>query len=167
MMLHGRDQLLRHLESLGVEVGLSLHPPVYTVEEAKRHTAGLPGGHCKNLFLKDKKGRLFLFTCLEDRVVDLKGLSQVLGSARFSFGRPELLLATLGVEAGSVTPLAIINDEGGAVTLVLDAALLATGVIQCHPLQNDATVAIRSEDLLAVARRAGHEPVIVDLDEAS
>ena len=115
-MLTTRDEILARLDALGIEHKTVLHPPVFTVEEAQLHTRHIPGGHCKNLFLKDKKDRLWLVTCLDEQPVDLNRLSKLLGAARFSFGRPELLAQTLGVAPGSVTPLAIVNDAAGTVT---------------------------------------------------
>jgi Ala-tRNA(Pro) deacylase len=164
-MLTTKDEILARLAELGIEARTALHPPVFTVEEAQAHTRHLPGGHCKNLFLKDKKDRLWLVTCLDERKVDLNALSKRLGAARFSFGRAELLREVLGVEPGSVTPLAIVNDEAGRVTHVIDAGLLAHEVVNCHPLRNDATTAIGTADLLRFVRAAGHEPVIIDLGE--
>jgi Ala-tRNA(Pro) deacylase len=163
-MLTTRDEILARLAGMGITATTHDHPPVFTVEQAREHTHHLPGGHCKNLFLKDKKGRLWLVTLLDDRQVDLNALSKRLGAARFSFGRPELLREVLGVEPGSVTPLAIVNDGAGRVTHVLDVGLLAAGTVNCHPLSNDATTAIGSTDLLRFVRETGHEPVILDLD---
>ncbi len=163
-MLTTRDEILARLAGMGITATTHDHPPVFTVEQAREYTHHLPGGHCKNLFLKDKKGRLWLVTLLDDRQVDLNALSKRLGAARFSFGRSELLREVLGVEPGSVTPLAIVNDGAGRVTHVLDAGLLAAGTVNCHPLRNDATTAIGSTDLLRFVRETGHEPVILDLD---
>ena len=165
-MLITREHILAYLAERDIEVSTYDHPPVYTVEEARRHTHHLPGGHCKNLFLKDKKGRLWLVTLLDDRRADLNALSKRLGAARFSFGKPELLREALGVEPGSVTPLAIVNDTAGRVTHVLDTGLLAAGTVNCHPLRNDATTAIGSADLLRFVRSTGHEPLVLDLDDA-
>jgi Ala-tRNA(Pro) deacylase len=165
-MLTTKDEMLRHLEAMGIEARTTHHPPVFTVEEAQAHTHHLPGGHCKNLFLKDKKDRLWLVTCLDEQRVDLNRLSKLLGAARFSFGRAELLREVLGVTPGAVTPLAIVNDDGQRVTHVLDAKLVAHALVNCHPLENDATCTLRSEDLLRFIRSTGHEPVILDLDQA-
>jgi Ala-tRNA(Pro) deacylase len=163
-MLTTRDDILARLDALGIEHRTTLHPPVFTVEEAQAHTRHVPGGHCKNLFLKDKKDRLWLVTCLDEQVVDLNRLSRLIGAARFSFGRAELLREVLGVMPGSVTPLAIVNDQDGRITAVLDTKLLAHEWINCHPLQNDATTSLRSADLLRFVRDTGHEPVLIDLD---
>jgi Ala-tRNA(Pro) deacylase len=163
-MLTSRDDILARLDALGIDHRTTLHPPVFTVEEAQAHTRHIPGGHCKNLFLKDKKDRLWLVTCLDEQVVDLNRLSKLLGAARFSFGRAALLQEVLGVGPGSVTPLAIVNDRDGRVTPVLDTKLLAHEWINCHPLQNDATTSLRSADLLRFVRDTGHEPLLVDLD---
>ena len=163
-MLRTKDAILERLEAMGVKVTTHRHPPVFTVGEAHAHTRHLPGAHCKNLFLKDKKGRLWLVTCSDDRRLDLTALSKALGAARFSFGRADLLGVVLGVTPGSVTPLAIVNDTLGQVTMVLDAALLAHATINCHPLENDATTALGSADLVRFVRETGHEPIVLDLD---
>lgn len=160
-----KDQLLAQLQAMGIAARLHAHPPVFTVEEAQLHTRHLQGGHCKNLFLKDKKDRLWLVTCLDEQRVDLNRLSRLLGAARFSFGKADLLAEVLGVTPGSVTPLALVNDADRRVTAVLDTKLLAHEHINCHPLVNDATVTLTSADLLRFIRATGHEPVLVDLDE--
>ncbi len=162
-MLTTRNEILAHLVTLGIETRTFDHPPVFTVEESRQHTHHLPGAHCKNLFLRDRKDRLWLVTCGDEQQVDLNRLSKALEAARFSFGRAELLREVLGVEPGSVTPLAIVNDTDGRVTHVLDAELVAQELVNCHPLRNDATTAIRSQDLLRFIRSTGHEPMIVDL----
>ena len=164
-MLTTKDEILARLAELGIEARTALHPPVFTVEQARVHTRHLPGGHCTNLFLKDKKDRLWLVTCLDGQQVDLGRLSKLLGAARFSFGRAELLREVLGVEPGSVTPLAIVNDADRRVTHVLDSKLLAHELVNCHPLENDATTTLKSANLLRFVRATGHEPVLLDLDQ--
>ena len=163
-MLITREQMLAYLRELGIEQRTTLHPPVFTVEQAQEHTRHLDGGHCKNLFLKDKKGRLWLVTCLDEQRVDLSRLAKLLGAARLSFASAELLTEVLGVAPGSVTPLAIANDTGARVTSVLDTKLLAHEKVNCHPLENDATTTLASVDLLRFIRSTGHEPVLLDLD---
>jgi Ala-tRNA(Pro) deacylase len=160
-----KDQLLARLAIMGIAARTHEHPPVFTVEEAQLHTRHLPGGHCKNLFLKDKKDRLWLVTCLDEQRVDLNRLSRLLGAARFSFGKADLLAEVLGVTPGSVTPLALVNDPDRRVTAVLDTKLLTHELVNCHPLENDATVTLKSADLLRFIRETGHEPVLVDLDQ--
>src|SRR5437868_527694 len=121
----------------------------------------IPGGHTKNLFLKDKKGTLFLVTALEDAVIELKSLHRLLGaSGRFSFGSADLMRETLGIEPGAVTPFAAMNDTAGQVTVVLDAALLRHGTINAHPLVNTMTTSIARADLLRFLEATGHPPRI-------
>ncbi|MFW5833707.1 MAG: prolyl-tRNA synthetase associated domain-containing protein, partial [Pseudomonadota bacterium] len=125
----------------------------------------IPGGHCKNLFLKDKKDRLWLVTVADDRRVDLGALGRHLGAAgRLSFGKPPLLAEVLGVTPGSVTPLAVINDRAHRVSVVLDAELAANDRVNCHPLVNTATVVLATADLRRLFQATGHEPSIVDFD---
>ena len=105
------DELFAYLDSLGIAHQTVSHPPVFTVEEARALRGQVAGGHTKNLFLRDKKGALFLVVALEDAAIELKSLHRLLGaSGRFSFGSAELLRETLGVEPGAVTPFAAVND---------------------------------------------------------
>ncbi|MFD1704549.1 prolyl-tRNA synthetase associated domain-containing protein [Methylopila henanensis] len=159
-----RDELLARLAELGIASVTHDHEAVFTVAESRALKAGMPGGHTKNLFLKDRKGRLFLFTADAEATIDLKWLAAALGaSGRFSFGSPELLVSVWGVEPGSVTPFGAINDAEGRVTVGLDASLLRHELVNVHPLTNTATTALAPDDLLRFLHATGHEPVIVEL----
>jgi Ala-tRNA(Pro) deacylase len=137
------------------------HPPLFTVEESQALRGKIPGGHTKNLFLRDKKGTYFLVVALEDAAIDLKGLHRVLGaSGRFSFGSAEAMRAMLGIEPGSVTPFAALNDTDLQVTVVLDAAMLRHPVLNFHPLINTMTTGLARDDLLKFLRATGHDPRI-------
>ena len=162
-MLTTKDEILARLAELGIEARTALHPPVFTVEQAQAHTHHLPGGHCKNLFLKDKKGRLWLVVALEDSAVDLKTLDKKIGSARLSFGNADLLWEVLGIRPGSVTPFAAINDTQHRVTVVLERAMIDHELLNYHPLDNGRTTAIRSADLIKFLQATGHEAQIADL----
>ena len=156
-----RDDLFARFKALGLETTTRDHAPVYTVEEAQALRGEIPGGHCKNLFLKDDKGNIWLIVCLEEAQIDLKAAPAKIGSRRLSFGKPELLKEVLGVEPGSVTPFGLINDTQKRVNVVLDASMMAHEYVNYHPLENTATTTIRSADLLTFIRSLGHEPQIV------
>jgi Ala-tRNA(Pro) deacylase len=150
------------LTGLGIAVDTVEHPPLFTVEQSRALRGEIPGAHTKNLFLKDKKGALFLVTAEEDAAIDLKHIHHRIGaSGRVSFGNPTLLMDVLGVPAGAVTPFGAMNDTAGRVTVVLDAALAAKALINCHPLENTATTTIAAADLLAFLAATGHEARIV------
>lgn len=153
-----RDDLLARLDQLKITTVTVEHPPVFTVAESSQLERELPGGHTKNLFLKDKKGRLFLVVALGHARIDLKSLHKVLGSDRLSFGSPELLLEVLGVPPGSVTPFALINDDAHRVTVILDTDMMRHERLNYHPLANTATTNIARDDLLVFIRSCGHEP---------
>jgi Ala-tRNA(Pro) deacylase len=157
------EDLFARLEGLDIQTATLRHAAVYTVDEAKAVRGDLPGGHSKNLFLKDKKGMLWLVVAEEDLAIDMKNLRRRIGAAQLSFGRPELLLEILGIEPGSVTPFAVINDHERRVTVVLDSALLVHDPLNFHPLTNAATTAIAPDDLIAFLHAEGHDPMIVDL----
>jgi Ala-tRNA(Pro) deacylase len=152
--------LYARLESLGIVTTTVRHRPVHTVDEAKAHRGALHGAHIKNLFLKDKKGALWLIVADEDRPIDLKALRRLIGAAPLSFASAELLRDVLGVEPGAVTPFAAINDTGGKVRVVLDAAILDAPMIHAHPLTNAATTAIAPTDLLRFLEASGHVPLV-------
>jgi Ala-tRNA(Pro) deacylase len=165
-MAYNRGQLLRRLDELGIAHTTFEHPPVYTVEEAQRHTAHLPGGHCKSLFLKDKKDGLWLLVCLDHRRIDMGALAKAIGSPRLSFGKPDLLAEVLGVTPGSVTPFALANDQEGRVQPLLDQAMLSYESLNYHPLTNEATTTIAAQDLVRFIEACGHRPRIIDLEAA-
>lgn len=163
-MTYSPEELLDRLSDLSIDHQTIEHPPVFTVEEAKEHTAHLPGAHCKSLFLKDKKGGLWLLVCLDNRRIDMNQLSKVLACPRLSFGKPDLLLDVLGVTPGSVTPFAFVNDQDHRVKPLLDKAMLSHDVLNYHPLTNEATTTIKSSDLEKFLHALGCEPRILDLD---
>lgn len=152
------------LEQAGIATTTVDHPAVFTVAESQALRGSVAGGHAKNLFLKDRKGRLFLLVAEEDAVVDLKRIHEILGGqGKVSFGSAELLREVWGVEPGSVTPFGAINDTEGRVTVALDAGLIAHDRVNFHPLTNTATTTIAPDDLLAFLRATGHEPLVVEL----
>lgn len=156
------NELFAYLDDLGIQVTTVAHPPLFTVADAQALRGEIPGGHTKNLFLKDKKDNYFLVTVEEEAQVDLKQIHQIIGAAsRVSFGRPEALMELLGVSPGAVTAFGLINDEKGAVKFVVDSALVQHETINAHPLTNEATTSIRAADLLAFVRATGHEPAIL------
>ncbi len=141
------------------------HPAIFTVEEGRDLKTQWPGGHSKNLFLKDKKGALYLAVALAETQIDLVGLGKRLGAkGRLSFGKAELMTATLGVIPGAVTPFALINDSARALTaVILDRALLAHDPVWFHPLENTASTAISPGDLIRFVEACGFAPEILTL----
>ena len=156
------EPLFALLDRLGVAHSTLEHPAVFHVGEGDEIKAALPGGHTKNLFLKDAKDRLWLVSALQDTRIDLKALPAVIGSAKLSFGSPELMLETLGVTPGSVTAFALMNDTSRRVTFVLDKALLAREPLNFHPLINTATTTVSAEGFLRFLDAIEVTPVLVD-----
>lgn len=156
-----REDLFARLAALGIATSTVEHPAVFTVAESSKLERDLPGGHTKNLFLKDKRGRLFLVVALGRAHIDLKTLHKRLVCDRLSFGSPTLLMEVLGVPPGSVTPFALVNDAAHRVTVVLDADMMRHERLNFHPLENTATTNIARQDLLTFIRSCGHEPTIM------
>ena len=156
------QQLFDRLVELGIPHDTVEHEPVFTVEQAKAHRGVLPGHHIKNLFLRNKREEMWLVVALEDRAIDLKRLGEVLGAGRLSFGSPERLRRHLGVEPGSVTPLAVVNDEAKQARLVLDSGLREGGPVNAHPLTNTMTTPITLADLQRFFETTGHAPRWLD-----
>jgi Ala-tRNA(Pro) deacylase len=157
-----RAALVAFLEANGIAHTTYDHPPVFRVEDGPELKASIPGGHSKNLFLKDHKGQLWLISALGDTRIDLKAAPAAIGSARLSFGSEERLWDALGVRPGSVTALALINDPEHKVRFVLDAALMAYDSVNFHPLTNVATTNLSRDAFLKFLACIGREPVVVD-----
>ncbi len=156
------DDLFALLDRHGIAHSTLEHPAVFRVGEGEAIKAAMPGGHTKNLFLKDAKGQLWLICALGETAIDLKRLHTVIGSARLSFGSAGLMLEVLGVTPGSVTLFALINDPAHRVRLVLDKALWDREPVNFHPLVNTATTAISLDGLSRFLAALGVEPLIVD-----
>jgi Ala-tRNA(Pro) deacylase len=158
--------LFAFLDRVGIPCSTVSHPPLFTVEESRALRGTIPGGHTKNLFLKDKSGAYYLVVACEDATIDLKGLHRRLGAkGRFSFGTAEAMWELLGVKPGSVTPFGAINDVSGKVVVVLDKAMLAHDVLNYHPLVNTMTTSISQAGLLTFLKASGHEPRIEEASE--
>ncbi|HEY1474166.1 MAG TPA: YbaK/EbsC family protein [Pseudolabrys sp.] len=155
------EQLFAALDALGIRHSTIKHPPLFTVEQSQALRGQIPGGHTKNLFLRDKKYELYLVVALEDAEIDLKGLHRLIGaSGRFSFGSSDLLREVWGVEPGAVTPFGAINDHQGRVTVVFDAAMMDHATLNYHPLVNTMTTSIARDDLVKFLQSTGHSPRI-------
>ncbi len=165
-MTLGRADLLALLDRLGIETITHDHPAVFTVAESHHIKGAIPGGHTKNLFLKDKKDRIFLVVAENDAALNLKTIHEKIGAqGRVTFGKPELMFELLGVVPGSVTPFGLINDSEARITVVLDAPMMQHAVLNYHPLENTATTSIAAADLLAFIRATGHEPAVIEVSE--
>ncbi|WP_419902899.1 prolyl-tRNA synthetase associated domain-containing protein [Kiloniella sp.] len=158
------EQLLEKLTALGIEATTINHPAVYTVEESKAHRGDLPGAHTKNLFLRNKKGKMWLLVCLEDRKIDIKLLGKALEAGKLSFGSAARLMEFLGIEPGSVSPFSAINDREGQVKVVLDTQMMTQSPINAHPLTNTMTTAITPTDLVRFLESIDHAPEELDMN---
>jgi Ala-tRNA(Pro) deacylase len=162
-----QEDLFALLDRLGIATTTVSHAPLFTVEQSRELRGQLPGAHTKNLFLVDRKDRLFLVVAEERAEIDLKHLHRRIGaSGRLSFGKPDLLRATLGVDPGSVTPFAVVNDKDVRVAVLIDEALSAHSELNCHPLINTHTTRLATADLLRFLRETGHEPRILPISGA-
>ena len=160
----GQDELYALFDSHGIAYVHNTHPPLHTVEESKELRGNLPGAHVKNMFLKDKKDRLWLVTCLEHRKIRIRDLEKQVGAAKASFGKPELLWEALGIRPGAVSPFGLINDPDKRVQPILDAQMLEVDPINAHPLHNEATTTVSAADFRRFFEITGHEPLIIDFD---
>jgi Ala-tRNA(Pro) deacylase len=161
----GEDELYALLDANGIAYAHHTHPPLFTVADSQALRGELPGGHVKNMFMKDKKGAIWLATCLEDRQIRIRDLEKEIGAKGLSFGKEELLWETLGVRPGAVTPFGLLNDqESRRVQVALDARMLERDPLNFHPLHNEATTAISTEGFLKFLALTGHQPVLVDFD---
>jgi Ala-tRNA(Pro) deacylase len=159
--------LFAFLDRLGISYATVTHPPLFAVEESRALRGTVPGGHTKNLFLKDKGGTHYLVVAGEDAVIDLKDLHRRLGAkGRLSFGSAEAMWDLLGIRPGSVTPFSAINDTSGKVVVILDSAMLTHELLNYHPLVNTMTTSIPRAGLLTFLKACGHEPRIESASSA-
>jgi len=158
------DDLFKKLDALGIETTTITHPAVYTVEESKEHCSNIPGAHTKNLFLRNKKGQMWLLVCLEDRQIDMKLLAKILGAGKLSFGSADRLMEFLGITPGSVSPFTAINDKDNAVKVILDSQMMKQSPINSHPLTNTMTTSIAPADLVQFLTAIDHLPEELDMD---
>lgn len=161
------DLLLNYLNKLGIEYSLFEHEPIFTVEEGEHLKKDIPGVHCRNLFMRDKKKKNYLLVLANDTEVDLKKLPDILGSGRLSFGSSDRLWEHLGIRPGSVNPFVIMNDPDNAVHMFLDAAMMEADIVNYHPMDNAQTIGLSPADLIKFIESLGHNYTVVDLSAAA
>lgn len=147
MTTENEQRVYEVLEKLGITFSRHEHPPVYTVEEAEQHWGDITGAHCKNLFLRNKKGsRHYLVIIESSKYADLRSLTRKIGEDRLSFASEKRLMKYLGLEAGAVSPFGLINDSRNEVEVILDSDLEKADKVNFHPNVNTATVGIIFSD---------------------
>lgn len=161
------DDLFGIFKNLGIAYELHHHAPIFTVAEGEPLKKAIPGLHCRNLFLKDKKDRMFLVVAANETSLDLKKLDGLLGSSRLSFGSSDRLWRMMGIQQGSVCPFCAVNDKNREVSIILDAKMMAAPLVCYHPLDNKMTVGLTPADLLKFFAYTGHQPKILDLSPAA
>lgn len=157
------EDLMDRLTALGIAFKLHHHKPVFTVEEAHYLRTEIPGVHCRNLFLKDKKDRMALVTLPDETSVDLKTLAPLINLDRISFGSPDRLWKYLGVRPGSVCPFAAMNDTENKVSVFIDKIAAEADIISVHPMVNTMSLSISGPDVVRFLDSVGHKPKILDL----
>ena len=83
-----------------------------------------------------------------DMVIDLKDLSHLTSSTRFSFGSSQRLFENLGVFPGAVSPFCMLNGKKNGVKLFFDSNFKKIKNIYLHPFVNDRTVKMNFNDLV-------------------
>lgn len=164
--MRGEAGLRADLASLAIPFAAHEHAAVFTVAESRLTERDWPGASTKNLFLKDKRTAYWLVTVPAEMRVDLKALPGAIGCGRVSFASPEDMRRLIGIEPGSVTPLAMINAAPGSVTVVLEKGLAAAGRINVHPLRNTGTFGLAGADVLRLLRHWGHAPQVAAIPVA-
>ena len=164
--MDAKAEVLARLDAWGIACQVTEHPAVFTIGEME--ALGLPvhGLVCKNLFLRDSKGkRHFLVVLPGDKTADLKRLAQQLGSTPLSFASEQRLQEHLGLRRGEVTPLGLLNGRAAGVEVVFDRSLAEqTRPLGVHPNTNTATVWLAFADLLHVVESCGSPVRYVQLD---
>lgn len=159
------QDLFAFLDELDIAHRTVEHEATFTVAEGRDLKSSLPGGHSKNLFMKDKDGTLVLISAWAENALKLNALHRRIGTRRLSFTDGDLLLEILGVPPGSVTPFALMNDKSASVRFLADEALVGFDLVNFHPLVNTATTAIKSADLPRFVEATGHSYETVDFSD--
>lgn len=156
------EDLFAALDRLGIVHQTLTHPATFTVEEGRHLKASMPGGHSKNLFMKDKDGVLVLISAWAESQLRLNQVHKLIGTRRLSFASAELMLDCLGVVPGSVTAFGLMNDTDGRVRFIVDSALMQFETVNFHPLVNTATTAINRADFRRFVAATDHD--LTELD---
>lgn len=161
------EALFELFQRLDIAYEVHHHAPIFTVEEGEHLKADIPGTHCRNLFIRDKKKQMFLVVLANETDVDLKALPDLLDCGRISFGSSDRLWEYLGIRPGSVCPFCAVNDKNHDVSVILDAHMMQSDIVNYHPLDNTMTVSLSPADLLKFFAYTGHQPRIIDLSAAA
>lgn len=164
-MTMSSDDLFNLFEQLNISVVTHHHAPTFTVEEGRDLKASLPGGHSKNLFMKDKAGQIVLISANADAQLKLNKLHKVIGTGRLSFASAALMQETLGVVPGSVTAFALANQSAKPVRFILEKTLADADPLNFHPLRNDMTTAISRADFSRFIEHTGRKLEVIDFSE--
>lgn len=159
--------LLQLMDELNLKYRVYDHDPIFTVEEGLHLKDNIPGTHCRNLFLRDKKKKMFLVVAANETEIDLKKLPDLIDSGRLSFGSGDRLWENLGIRQGSVNPFCIVNDTDNNIRIILDAHMMAQPLVNYHPMDNAQTIGLSPDDLVTFIKSTNHEPEIVDLSAAA
>ena len=159
------DDLFAYLDTLGISYTTHWHEAVFTVDQSTELKGTLPGGHTKNLFLRDKDDTIILISAEAHSQLKLNKLHRLIGTKRLSFASPELMAELLGVTPGSVTAFALMNDTEGRVRFLVDAALMEHDPVNFHPLTNTGTTAVSREDFEKFVRATGHGFEVIDFTQ--
>ena len=153
-----KEKLIKLLDESNCDYEVKEHAPLFTVEDSKSLRGSILGAHSKNLFLKDAKGQFYLLSVEENTKVDLKKIMNFIGSKKLSFAKAEYLESILGIEPGSVSPFALINDVDKKVLFFFDKNFLNYEKLNFHPLVNTATVNIATSDMIKFIEEK-HKPI--------
>lgn len=154
------------LNNQNIKYEVTDHTPVFTMEEMQAEGIDKLGTICKNLFIRDQKGKKhFLVTADDATRINLKELGTKLEAGKVSFASAERLEKYLGITTGCVSPLGVLNDAEHAVTVVLDKKLVGLDRLGVHPNDNTSTLFLSFNDLVKAIEAIGNEYIIIDFED--
>ncbi|MDP4090885.1 MAG: prolyl-tRNA synthetase associated domain-containing protein [Bacillota bacterium] len=164
MISKEESRVYEALEGLGIPYKKYEHKAVFTVEEANNLDIRIPGGHCKNIFVCDKKKETYILVVLPDeKSVNFKELSNKTGYKGLKFASEEMLEKYLGLKAGSVSPFGLVNDDKKKVEVIIDKDIFRTGLVGFHPNVNTSTLTVTSEDFRKFLEGSGNKVRYMEL----
>ena len=161
-----KQKIYDFLNEKGIAYDKLEHDVVYTMEEMDAAGITQKGTVCKNMFMRDYKGKNhFLLTVPEEKHVDLRALAEYIGSSKLSFGSAERLDKYLGLTQGSVSPLGLLNNEDKSVVMIFDRDLIGNEEVGVHPNENTATIWLKFSDLQKIIEDHGNEIIFAKFTE--
>ena len=147
--MQGDKKVYEVLDLLNIEFEYYEHPPLPTIEVAKKYWRGLNTTKCKNLFFRNHKGNRHYLVILEHtKDLAIKTLEKLLKQGKLSLASEKRLTKYLKLTQGSVSPFGLIHDTENHIHVFIDENLKQSEKVSFHPNLNTASLVIKYDDFI-------------------